>query len=105
MKNKLLAILSFFLFFFAGITPSYAAQAHVSTTYNVTYTVNQEGITHAVFQAALVNQTSDYYVSTYSLQVGFTDVEHVRASDGLGPVQTDLQQNSNGYLITLHFNQ
>src|SRR6266702_1153777 len=73
------------------------AQANTETSYNVTYSVNQTGMTHANFAVSLKNTTSDMYVSSYSLQVGFTNIQNVQASDGKTIVPT-VKQNKDGYL-------
>lgn len=107
--KKLCLFVCVFLFFFRSITFPQQSLAQTknnfTTSYDVTYTVHDDGTTHAVFTIALKNTSSDYYVSTYSLQIGFNDIENVSASDGLGPIVPDVTQNKNGYLVSLHFNK
>src|SRR5471030_634396 len=71
------------------------AQANTETSYNVTYSVNQTGMTHANFAVSLKNTTSDMYVSSYSLQVRFTNIQNAQASDGKTITPT-VKQNKDG---------
>ncbi|HSW96306.1 MAG TPA: transglutaminase family protein [Candidatus Saccharimonadales bacterium] len=102
--KKVLPIL-FFLISLFTVTPQQSfAQTTTETAYNVTYSVNQTGMTHANFAVSLKNTTSDFYVSSYSLQVGFSAIESVQASDGKG-INPIIKKNKDGYLISLHFNK
>lgn len=103
MKKVIFLLVSIFSFVF--ILPSQSfAQTNTEASYNVTYSVNQSGMTHANFAVGLKNTTSDMYVSSYSLQVGFVNITNVEASDGKAIIPT-VKKNDNGYLITLHFNK
>ncbi|HSW88373.1 MAG TPA: transglutaminase family protein [Candidatus Saccharimonadales bacterium] len=102
--KKLLLILLFLVSIFVFNPKQSFAQSSTETAYNVTYSVNQTGMTHANFAVSLKNTTSDYYVSSYALQVGFNDIENVQASDGKVIVPT-VKKNKDGYLISLHFNK
>lgn len=103
MKKVLFLLIS--IFSFAFLIPSQSfAQTNTDTSYNVTYSVNQTGMTHANFAVGLKNTTSDMYVSSYSLQVGFINISNVQASDGKAITPT-VKKNDNGHLITLHFNK
>jgi transglutaminase-like putative cysteine protease len=104
MRKILFLLLSFFSFIFLSPIQAFA-QNDITTSYNVAYNVNSSGVTHAVFVVSLKNTTSDYYVSSYSLQIGFTDVENTRAFDAGGAIVPQVKKNADGYLITLHFNK
>lgn len=104
MKKISFFLLSILTFIFLSPKQSFA-QSNVDTSYHVTYTVNDSGVTHATFLAALKNTSSDYYVSSYSIQLGFSTIENVHASDGGGAIQPEIKKNAQGNLITLHFNK
>src|SRR5258708_2668112 len=104
MKKFLLFFLSILSLLFILPTQSFA-QNTTDTSYDVTYSVYPSGTTHTIFSVALKNNTSDYYVSSYSVQIGFTDIENVQAFDSGGIITPIVKKNENGYLITLHFNK
>lgn len=60
------------------------ASDNFTTSYDVAYTIAQNGLTHVSFNISLVNKTNDYYASSYSVRVGFKDIQNLRASDPEG---------------------
>lgn len=104
MKIKLpillLLVLSFFSF------PSLAfATANFTTDYHVTYNVDQNGTTHAVIDGTLTNTSSQYYASSYKMQVGFETITNVKATDPNGPINPVVTKVSDGYTIDMTFNK
>ena len=80
------------------------AANNFSTDYNVTYTVASNADTNVNIAATLTNLTANYYASSYSIQVGFTDIKNVTASDSLGSITPKIAQSVSGTTITLSFN-
>lgn len=70
----------------------------------VTYTVQENGTTRAQLRGTLTNTTSEYYASSYKMQVGFDEITNVKASDSDGEITPTLTKNDDGYLIGLDFN-
>jgi len=97
-----IAVLVFLFFLFPK--PTFAASSF-TTDYHVTYTINSEGKTHAQLQGTLTNTTSEYYASSYKMQLGFDQVENVKASDSDGVINPTITKNDEGYIIGIAFNK
>ncbi len=80
------------------------ADNNFQTGYNVTYTVNPDGITHANFDIHMQNLNDKYFASSYTLKVSFDNITHIRASDSYGSIIPDVKQTSDGEEITVTFN-
>lgn len=96
----LIVLILFFLF-----TAKVFAESNFSTDYNVTYTVNSSASTHVNLNASLKNLTDKYYASSYSIQVGFTDIKNLSSYDLEGAIEPKIVKSSKGSTITLNFNQ
>lgn len=96
-------ILFLFLFFFFSPTRIFA-DSNFTTDYNVTYTVLENALTHVTFDITLTNSTSQYYASSYSVQVGFKDIQNVLARDSGGRIIPQISKNNNGNNIEIPFN-
>lgn len=86
------------------VTPVFA-QSNFTTDYNVTYNVLENALTHVTFDVTLTNKTSQYYASSYNLQVGFKDIKNVLASDSDEKISPVIKKNDNGSDIELIFNK
>lgn len=102
--RKILSILIVFILFFVFSTKAFA-ESNFSTDYNVTYNVEKNATTHVTINASLKNLTDKYYASSYSIQVGFTDINNLKASDQEGPIEPKVTKTSKGSTIALNFNQ
>lgn len=107
-------IVKFFLVFFLSISFSLstlatsnvaAASSNFSTDYDVTYAVKENGLTRVNFDVSLTNNTTQYYASSYSIQVGFKDVENAKASDPDGPITPNITKENDEQNIELTFNK
>lgn len=103
MKKAVYLLIVFILFFF--FTAKTLAQSNFSTDYNVIYTVNQNASTHVNLNASLKNLTDKYYASSYSIQVGFTDIKNLSAYDAEGKIEPKIVKSSKGSTISINFNQ
>lgn len=103
-KRRLLkiGIFVFFLFFFFSKT-SFAA--NFSTNYSVTYKVNENETTNVTLNVDLKNNTSEFYVSSYSVQTGFSDISNISIKDSGGAIVYQMQKNDKGTLLTFSFNK
>ena len=105
MKRIIIKVsLIFFLLNFLFYRPV-LANSNFSTDYDVTYTVLDNATTHINFDIVLTNQTTQYYASSYNIQVGIEDLENVRASDPDGPIVPVVTKDNDGANIELTFNR
>ncbi|HEX7042635.1 MAG TPA: transglutaminase family protein [Patescibacteria group bacterium] len=103
MKKFLLTLLFFFSFLFLFKNNALANDKFDSTV-NVTYAVEETGITHATTNITITNTTANFYVSSYTLKLGFDDISNVKASDSGGPIIPVIRKTDSGQEITLTFN-
>lgn len=75
------------------------------TDYQVTYNVLENALTHVTFNVALTNRSSQYYASSYSIQVGFKNIENVLASDSDGRIIPVVAKSDDGNNIEITFNK
>lgn len=100
--KKIFVFILFLIFFF--IPQLIFAQSNFTADYAVTYNVLENALTHVTFDITLANKTSQYYASSYSIQVGFKNVENILASDSGGKITPELTKNSDGNNIEILFN-
>lgn len=96
--------LFFILFLFLFYSPVSAA-TNFTTDYTVTYRVSEDGITHATLNGMLTNTTSQYYATSYEMQLGFDKISNVKAADAGGPITPKVTKTDTGYTIALTFNK
>ena len=99
----LLFITSFFIFFITFSFKSFANE-NFSTSYNITYTVSEDQVTHALFKVNLKNKESQAYAASYKINLGFSDISNIVAIDSKGEIKTLVSKNESGYSITIPFN-
>lgn len=93
------------ILFFLKFSSNALAESNFSTDYNVTYSVGNNANTRVTLVGVLNNLTDKYYASSYSIQVGFTDIKNLTASDLEGSINPKITKNEKGSTITLTFNQ
>ncbi len=93
-----------YLFFLIPI-PSAQASNNFKTDYRVVYSVAENGGTHAVLNVTLTNTSSEYYASSYKVQLGFDKINNIQASDSDGPINPIIEKEEDGYIMTLSFNK
>lgn len=105
--KKFLVIISLFVFFFFQplILKIFAASDNFITDYKVTYNVLESTLTHVTFDVTLTNQTTQYYASSYSIQVGFKNIENVSAKDSGGKIVPLVSKSDDGNNIEITFNE
>jgi hypothetical protein len=105
----LLKLLKFFIvafFIFVLIpAPSASASNNFTTGYHVVYATGENGITHAVLNVTLTNSSSEYYASSYKVQLGFDTIKNIQAYDSDGPINPIIEKKDDGYILTLNFNK
>lgn len=91
--------------FFLFLIPRFVfAQENFTTDYKVTYNVLENALTHVTFDVTLTNTTSQYYASSYGIQVGFKDINNVLVRDNAGKITPQLTKNDDGNNIEISFN-
>jgi len=104
MKKVFILIFLLFFLFQLFATPSFA-QSNFSADYKVTYNVLENTLTHVNFDVTFTNKTSQYYASSYSIQVGFRNIENVLARDPDGKITPTVTKNDDGNNIDITFNK
>ena len=103
--KKIFIFFFLLLFLFQLFISSVFAQSNFKTDYNVTYNVLENALTHVTFDVTFTNKTSQYYASSYSIQVGFKNIENVQARDPDGKIVPTVTQNNDGNNIEFNFNK
>ena len=107
MKKHLqlfLAILVFGSLFFATQNSRISASSDFNTGYNITYTVNESGMTHVVMIGTLTNKLSRIYATSETLTLDYIHLENIQAYDALGKIKYKLTTDANHTIISLPFN-
>ena len=105
MKKAFLTIIfSIFFLFFVTVTRVFAS-SNFYTDYNVTYTVKDDASTHVTFDVTLTNKTSEFYASSYNIQLGFKNMQNLAANDPEGSIDPTITKNDDGQNIGLVFNK
>lgn len=116
MFKKIAVVLSFLLFslftyHFLFTAPILAAsdlpagQAGFSTSYDVLYDIDEDGIATVTEKISLKNLTSEYYANQFKLTIGATRISDIKASDPSGPLEVTTEQKDNTTTINVKFNQ
>lgn len=100
--SKIFLFLFLFLFLFH---PSTFAKENFSTDYNVTYKISENETTNVSLKVDLKNNTSQYYVSSYSVQTGFSDLSNISIRDSEGSITYQVNKNDKGSILTFSFNK
>lgn len=101
--HKLLLFLVFLVVFFK--VPVVFADNEFATDYLVNYEVLPTGVTQVSEDITLKNLTDKYYASDFSLTIGATKIQDVKAFDVQGSLESNLQKANNQSVITVKFNQ
>src|SRR5688572_10787143 len=93
-------VIFFFLLLFLqvlGISTSYAAE-NFKTDYLINYTLSNTVNTRADMAITLTNTTTEYYASSYKIQLGFTDVRNLKVLEDKVPADFKITKNDRGTL-------
>jgi len=103
VKKLFVVIILLALFIFSPIKV-YSA-SNFSTDYSVTYNVLPSAITHVTVNAVLTNLSGEYYASSYKIQLGFKDINNLKAFDSEGQITPTIIKNPKGSSVELTFNK
>lgn len=99
-------VISILLFLVILFIPNQAnAATNFSTDYKITYTIGEDGVAHAVLNGTLTNTSSQFYASSYKMQLGFPSIYNVAVQDSEGPFVPEVKKTQDGYEIGLPFNK
>src|SRR3989304_6367703 len=98
-------LFTLFTIHYSLFTKPIFAQGEFETDYDVLYTVSQDGKTNVTQKIVLKNKTSNYYADKFELKIGSTKVEDVKATDNVGPLETNVKFAQNTTSIEVKFNQ
>ena len=105
-KACFLFFLFFFLFAFRpALSLADTSSSNFITDYTVIYTAQDNGLTHVYMQVSLTNKTSTYYASSYKMDLGFSDIENLKAADPGGPTSIAETKTDTGKSLALAFNK
>lgn len=71
----------------------------------MTYSINEDASTHATIKVELKNTTSQYYASSYKLQVGFQTLNNLKVSDPDGSITPEVTKSADGNIVAITFNK
>lgn len=74
-----------------------------TTDYQVTYDVNEKGLTHVDFEVAQKNNLSTVYATSFSLSVSQTNLKNIQVNDSFGPIRPDINLTDNLTNISFDF--
>lgn len=102
--KKILLFFATFLFFTLSFPLKTLADSNFNTDYQVTYTIDQNALTHVSIVGTLTNLTQNYYASSYSVSLGFQDVRNINVSDSGGKITPQITKSTAGTQLQLNFN-
>ncbi len=101
---QIIFLLSFLIFLFS-FPHSIKAADEFTTDYNLRYEVKPDGLVRVNQDIILTNRLSAVYATKYSLILPSTKIQNVKASDKVGPCQTEISQNDKTTTIVINFNE
>lgn len=104
MKKIIFSLAILFLFILLFSSKTYAA-SNFSTDYEIKYKVFENENTHVEINITLINQTSTFYASSYKIQVGFSDIQNVKAFDSDGNILGKVTKENGEETIEVNFNR
>ena len=93
-----------FLLFYSFLRPiSARAAEEFETSYDVTYTVGEDGTTTVHQKISLTNLTKEFYASEHKLDVGEAEVKNIWAKDSSGVLSPQVSEDNGRRLIRVVF--
>src|SRR5258708_32369850 len=79
-------VVFFFCVFFFCVLPKPAHASNFTTDYHVIYSIDNQGVAHAQVNGSLTNTTSQYYATSYKIQLGFDTITNVKEQNKEGQI-------------------
>lgn len=104
MLKKIFFPIVFLLLFLVLSSKAHAA-GEFASSYDVSYEVDTSGLTQVTEQITVKNLTDQYYASSFTLNIGATQISDVSASDSQGPLSVEVTQENTKTRITVNLSQ
>lgn len=98
LKKLFIAIVFLHLYIAPAI-----AQTDFTTDYNVSYIINQAGVTHTKFDITLTNNLSNIYASQFSLSIGSNKLTNIKVSQSSADLEPDIAVGNKTTNINIPF--
>ncbi len=98
-------VLLLYVFFFVHNAFAADPAENFATDYHISYTISEDGTAHGLLKVTLTNLTSDYYASSYKVQVGFENLVNIQVTDNGGKLVPDVTKTDSGQVLALKFNK
>lgn len=100
-------LIVYFVAIFSFLAFSYpvTASSNFTTDYKVVYNISENGTAKADLFIGLTNTTSEYYASSYEMQIGFDNIKNLTAFDPDGKLNPTIIKTDDGHNIDLVFNK
>lgn len=107
MFTFILSLLLFFSFTISTFAQETGqnTQSEFSTSYDVTYDIDNSGVATITEKVTLKNLTSQYYANQFKITIGATQISDVKASDPAGPMEVKTETKDTTTTIEVKFNQ
>jgi len=105
MYKRLLQAFFFTVILFCCLITRVQAAEFFTTNYTVNYTIADSGKAHVVSTIVLTNTTEEYYAGSYTMQLGFENLENVTVSDNGGKITPNIKKVLDGTTIDITFNK
>jgi len=102
LKSIFLFVILHFTFY---ILHSDVSAASFSSYYKTTYEFDTGGNSFITQEISLVNESSDLFVSEYTLSLNGSQIDKIQAYDGIGPLEIAKTVKDDTTLIKLNFNE
>lgn len=85
-------------------TPVFAEESKFETSYNINYTVFENGTTAVNQNIALKNKTDEFRPSQFTAELSLSDIRNIRISDSTGEIEPKIEKDQDKTKITFNFN-
>lgn len=104
MKKLFACFIALVFYCFSASAFLVSASDEFSPAYDITYDVNEIGLTTVTANIGLTNKTTQYYASEYTLTIPSFNIAGVSARDSGGKVKTQVTEKDDSTEIHLVFN-
>lgn len=105
MFQRLLIFFISLAFIVMAYSQPVKAASNFTTDYHITYNAIDDQLTKVVVIVTLTNTTSQFYASSYQMNLGFSDISNLSASDEEGVLKPIVKRTEDGHLLDITFNK
>lgn len=84
---------------------SFAQSTQFTTSYNVSYEINNDGGSNVVNTITIKNNTAEYYVADFTLKIPDSGIENIKANRSNKQLKTKTTQKDNEIELNVEFDQ